>query len=41
MASASVEEQAVRMPIDGVTLDGDLALPPSPRGLVIFAHGTR
>jgi putative phosphoribosyl transferase len=33
-------ERAVRVPADGVLLDGDLALPPDPRGVVLFAHGS-
>jgi dienelactone hydrolase len=30
----------VRIAVDSVVLDGDLALPPDPAGLVIFAHGS-
>src|SRR5207237_9999779 len=30
----------VRIAVDAVVLDGDLALPPDPHGLVIFAHGS-
>jgi dienelactone hydrolase len=31
---------AVRLPVGGATLPGDLALPDDPRGLVLFAHGS-
>jgi putative phosphoribosyl transferase len=31
---------AVTIPIDGVRLEGFLQLPPDPRGIVIFAHGS-
>lgn len=30
----------VRVPVDAVELHGDLGLPPSPRGVVLFAHGS-
>jgi len=30
----------VRLPIDGAVLDADLGLPKSPRGIVVFAHGS-
>lgn len=30
----------VRIPIDGARLEGRLTIPPNPRGLVIFAHGS-
>src|SRR2546423_10060521 len=32
--------EAVRVPAGRVTLDGDLALPPEARGVVLFAHGS-
>lgn len=32
--------QAVRIPAGGVTLDGDLVVPPGARGAVLFAHGS-
>lgn len=32
--------RAVRITADGVVLDGDLTIPPTARGLVIFAHGS-
>jgi len=32
--------QALRIDVDGGTLDADLALPQEPRGIVIFAHGS-
>jgi pimeloyl-ACP methyl ester carboxylesterase len=34
------QERDVRIAVGPVTLHGDLALPPDPRGLVIFAHGS-
>jgi putative phosphoribosyl transferase len=34
------EEQIVLAPAGGVTLEGNLAVPPGARGLVIFAHGS-
>jgi len=33
-------EYAVRIPVDGITLDGDLAVPDGARGIVLFAHGS-
>ncbi|MDP9341293.1 MAG: dienelactone hydrolase family protein [Actinomycetota bacterium] len=33
-------EREVRIPVGGATLGGNLALPSSPIGLVVFAHGT-
>jgi len=30
----------VQIPLDGGALEGDLAVPPGPRGLVVFAHGS-
>jgi putative phosphoribosyl transferase len=33
-------ERAVQIPANDVVLDGDLALPAEPLGLVIFAHGS-
>ncbi|MDQ3032596.1 MAG: dienelactone hydrolase family protein [Myxococcota bacterium] len=35
-----VDERSVFIPADGAHLSGDLALPRSPRGLVVFAHGS-
>jgi putative phosphoribosyl transferase len=35
-----VAETAVRVDVDGVTLDGDLVLPDRARGVVLFAHGS-
>lgn len=35
-----VPEQALRIPINGVTVDGDLAVPQDVSGVVIFAHGS-
>ena len=39
-ASVPVEEREVRIPAGSVVLEGDLRSPPSPRALVIFAHGS-
>jgi putative phosphoribosyl transferase len=33
-------EEAVAIPIDTVTLKGDLAVPKQARGTVLFAHGS-
>ncbi len=33
-------ERAVRLEVDGVTLDGTLTVPTSPRAVVVFAHGS-
>jgi putative phosphoribosyl transferase len=33
-------ERPVRLPVGGVTLDGDLAVPAGARGVVLFAHGS-
>lgn len=35
-----VSERSVRVPYDGVGLEADLAVPSSPQGLVLFAHGS-
>src|SRR3954470_2459967 len=34
------QERSVRVRAGGVILDGDLALPSAPRGVVLFAHGS-
>ena len=39
-ASDSVSENAVRIPVMNAALNGDLAIPPSAAGLVLFAHGS-
>jgi putative phosphoribosyl transferase len=36
----SVIERPVRLELADVVLNADLALPPDPRGLVVFAHGS-
>lgn len=33
-------EQAVHVPVDRIMLEGTLVMPPSPRGVVLFAHGS-
>jgi len=35
-----VEERSARIPFDGLTLEGDLALPANAKGVVVFAHGS-
>jgi putative phosphoribosyl transferase len=35
-----VEERSVRIPVDGITLEADLALPENAKGVVLFAHGS-
>jgi len=35
-----VEEQAVRIPLDGAGVFGDLSVPRGAKGLVLFAHGS-
>jgi dienelactone hydrolase len=35
-----VQQEQVRIPAGAVTLDGDLMVPPSARGMVLFAHGS-
>ena len=40
MTHRDVLVEPVRLPTAGAALDGDLALPPSPTGLVVFAHGS-
>lgn len=37
---AAVREESFEIPIDDATLDGDLALPATPQGIVLFAHGS-
>lgn len=37
---AAGEERLVRIPADGVSLEGSLAIPEGARGLVLFAHGS-
>src|SRR5581483_11753592 len=37
---AEVSDEEVRRAVDGGAVDGDLALPPGARGLVLFAHGS-
>ena len=37
---AALRREAVRIPVPGATLHGDVALPEGARGLVLFAHGS-
>ncbi|HEX5306951.1 MAG TPA: phosphoribosyltransferase family protein [Dyella sp.] len=39
-SSADGTPRSVQLQVDGVTLQGDLTVPPHARGLVIFAHGS-
>lgn len=39
-ASGDSTVQSVRLPVDGLMLEGDLTVPAQARGLVIFAHGS-
>jgi hypothetical protein len=36
----SATTRALTIEVDAGTLDADLALPPEPRGIVVFAHGS-
>ncbi len=36
----AVDTRDISIPIDGIELEGSLATPPHPAGLVIFAHGS-
>jgi putative phosphoribosyl transferase len=38
--TSQVEKETVRIPVGGADLVGDLVLPESARGLVVFAHGS-
>ncbi|MBA3528444.1 MAG: dienelactone hydrolase family protein [Propionibacteriaceae bacterium] len=40
MASDKLSARAVLVPTAGVVLDGDLAVPDRPQGVVLFAHGS-
>jgi dienelactone hydrolase len=40
MTGEDIVRYAVRLPAGEVELDGDLALPPGARGIVVFAHGS-
>jgi dienelactone hydrolase len=40
MSRSPSEPRAVRIPADGVSLDGDLLVPGPAAGLVLFAHGS-
>jgi len=35
-----MQKLAVRIPVNGAAIEGDLALPPDARGIVVFAHGS-
>jgi dienelactone hydrolase len=40
VAHASGGDRPIRLPADGVSLDGDLTVPAGARGVVLFAHGS-
>jgi putative phosphoribosyl transferase len=40
MHAAETQEKLVHIPVDGVTLEGALAIPVQATGLVLFAHGS-
>jgi dienelactone hydrolase len=40
MRTADPKEQLVQIPVDGVTLEGALAIPANAQGLVLFVHGS-
>ncbi len=37
---AGGEKREVVIPVDSIALDGDLAIPKEPKGIVLFAHGS-
>ena len=39
-AERTIAHHAVAIPLDGVTLEGDLMIPDQAKGLVLFAHGS-
>jgi putative phosphoribosyl transferase len=40
MSAPSGTHQSLRIPVAGVVLDADLGMPETPRGVVLFAHGS-
>jgi putative phosphoribosyl transferase len=38
--SNTINKRSVQVPVGAVTLEGDLSIPPSARGVVVFAHGS-
>ncbi|MGZ4540130.1 MAG: dienelactone hydrolase family protein [Blastococcus sp.] len=40
MSAPSATHQSLRIPAAGAVLDADLAMPATPRGAVVFAHGS-
>jgi putative phosphoribosyl transferase len=36
----ATNERLIQIPVGGVTIEGDLRIPPAPRGIVAFAHGS-
>ena len=39
-ATSAAREESVRVPCQGIWLDGDLAMPQGAQGIVVFAHGS-
>jgi putative phosphoribosyl transferase len=40
MSAPDITRQSLRIPVSGVVLDADVGVPESPRGAVLFAHGS-
>ena len=40
LSSRSVTESPVQVPVANASLNGDLAIPETPNGLILFAHGS-
>jgi alpha-beta hydrolase superfamily lysophospholipase len=40
MSAPDIARQSLRIPVGGVVLDADVGVPESPRGAVLFAHGS-
>ena len=40
LADNAPRQRLLRIPTEGVTLDGDLVVPAGARGVVVFAHGS-
>ena len=40
MTTVVVDKHLIKIPLKGVTLDGNLTIPAFPKGLIIFSHGS-
>src|ERR1700756_2641413 len=40
LGTSTIQAHDVRIPVGMIHLEGDLVLPPHPRGMVLFAHGS-